>query len=199
MNKRQALAVVSVLESAVRELRTVVEREWRDDPPPQPTAPPKPGVSERAFPEQEIYLRVPQILERLPIAASTWWRWVQTRHAPKGTKLSERVTTWKSSDIDTLVRQMQDATAGTARMRIKYPPLDTITRETVTTEEAAYYLNRPPQTLRSWAAFENGPIRPVRISGRLAWRVADIKDALASPSSSTAPSQRGPRKRGRTG
>jgi predicted DNA-binding transcriptional regulator AlpA len=142
---------------------------------------------------------VPQILERLPIAASTWWRWVQTGHALKGTKLSERVTIWKSSDIDTLVRQMENATAGTVRMRIKSPTLDSITRETVTTEEAAYYLNRRPQTLRSWAAFENGPIRPVRISGRLAWRVADIKDALARPSSSTALSQHGPRKRGRTG
>ncbi len=170
--------MVAVLENAVRELRDVVEREWREEPAPQATAPPKPPVPERAFPEQELYLRLPQILERLPIAASTWWRWVQTGHAPKGTKLSERVTIWKASDIERLVRQMRDAPPGTQHLRIKYPSLDTITRESVTTEEAAYYLNRRPQTLRSWAAFENGPIRPVRVNGRLAWRVADIKDVL---------------------
>ena len=48
--------------------------------------------------------------------------------------------------------------------------------ETVlTTGEAATALNRRPQTLRKWACLENGPIRPVRINGRLAWRVSDIQ------------------------
>ncbi len=192
MNKRQALALVTVLDNAVRELRGVIEREWRDEQPPAPTMPPKRSFSEKAFPEQELYLRLPQILERLPIAASTWWKWVQTGHAPKGTKLSERVTIWKASDVDTLVRQMQDAPPGT-RSNIKYPTIDSITRQTVTTEEAAYYLSRRPQTLRSWAAFENGPIRPVRVNGRLAWRVADIRTALSggTPVTSPAAPQRG--------
>jgi predicted DNA-binding transcriptional regulator AlpA len=181
MNKRQALAFVAVLENAVRELRNVIEREWRDEAPPPPTPPPKPNSPEKAFPDQELFLRLPQILERLPIAASTWWRWVQIGHAPPGIKLSERVTIWKASDIDALVRQMQDGPTGKGHSRIKYPSLDDITRDTITTEEAAYYLSRRPQTLRSWASFENGPIRPVRVNGRLAWRVADIKDALVGP------------------
>lgn len=55
-----------------------------------------------------------------------------------------------------------------------YPPLEQVTRPTVPTDQAAYYLNRQPQTLRAWACLENGALRPVRISGRLAWRVADI-------------------------
>ena len=42
------------------------------------------------------------------------------------------------------------------------------------TDEAAAAINRKPQTLRKWACLENGPIRPVRINGRLAWRVADL-------------------------
>lgn len=42
------------------------------------------------------------------------------------------------------------------------------------TKVAAIILNRKPQTLRKWACFEDGPIRPVRINGRLAWRVSDI-------------------------
>ncbi|CAJ0688354.1 DNA-binding protein [Ralstonia wenshanensis] len=50
--------------------------------------------------------------------------------------------------------------------------------EVLPTEEAAATINRKPQTLRKWACLENGPIRPVRINGRLAWRVADLAKLL---------------------
>ncbi|WP_395701214.1 hypothetical protein [Aquabacterium sp.] len=57
-----------------------------------------------------------------------------------------------------------------------YPPLESIKRPTVDTSAAAYYLNRRPQTLRIWACTEQrAPIRPIRINGRLAWRVADLR------------------------
>lgn len=56
-----------------------------------------------------------------------------------------------------------------------FTTLDAVTSPTVPTDAAAYYLNRRPQTLRAWACLENGPIRPVRINGRLAWRVQDIR------------------------
>ena len=46
--------------------------------------------------------------------------------------------------------------------------------EILTTNEAAAAINRQPQTLRKWACLDNGPIRPVRINGRLAWRVTDL-------------------------
>ena len=46
------------------------------------------------------------------------------------------------------------------------------------TNEAAAAINRAPQTLRKWACLENGPIRPVRINGRLAWRVSDLQSLL---------------------
>jgi len=49
---------------------------------------------------------------------------------------------------------------------------------TLTTEEAACALNRAAQTLRKWACLENGPIRPIRIHRRLAWKVADIQALL---------------------
>ncbi|WP_426173175.1 hypothetical protein [Massilia sp. TWR1-2-2] len=39
-------------------------------------------------------------------------------------------------------------------------------------------MNRKEQTLRKWACYEDGPIRPIRINGRLAWRVADIRNLL---------------------
>jgi hypothetical protein len=51
-------------------------------------------------------------------------------------------------------------------------------RDTLPTTEAAPTINRAPQTLRKWAALECGPIRPVRINGRLAWRVADLRSLL---------------------
>ena len=59
-----------------------------------------------------------------------------------------------------------------------FPPLVQESRTAVPTEAAAYYLSRKPQTLRAWACLENGPIRPVRINGRLSWRVADIQSVL---------------------
>ena len=48
----------------------------------------------------------------------------------------------------------------------------------VPTSSAAAAINRKPQTLRRWACLEDGPIRPIRINGRLAWRVADIEKLL---------------------
>lgn len=51
-------------------------------------------------------------------------------------------------------------------------------RQTLTTAKAAKALNRAPQTLRTWACYENGPIRPVRINGRLAWPVDEIAQLL---------------------
>lgn len=59
-----------------------------------------------------------------------------------------------------------------------FPPLESVTRPTIPTNQAAYYLNRQPQTLRCWAMREDGLIRPLRINGRLAWPVAEIKALL---------------------
>lgn len=56
--------------------------------------------------------------------------------------------------------------------------LDHETRAALPTFEAAFHLNRAQQTLRIWACRENGPLRPIRISGRLAWPVAEIKRLL---------------------
>jgi len=56
-----------------------------------------------------------------------------------------------------------------------FPPLEQETRTVVDTDCAAYHLNREPQTLRVWACKENGPLRPMRIHGRLAWPVAALR------------------------
>lgn len=66
----------------------------------------------------------------------------------------------------------------TSATQPSYTPLDQETRSTIPTSEAAYHLNRKKQTLHVWACKESGPIRPVRVGGRLAWPVADIRRVL---------------------
>jgi hypothetical protein len=63
---------------------------------------------------------------------------------------------------------------------VAFPALAAVSRgrDTLPTTEAAAAINRAPQTLRKWACLESGPIRPVRIHGRLAWRVADLQALL---------------------
>lgn len=54
-------------------------------------------------------------------------------------------------------------------------PLALETRSTLPTPEAAFHLNRAQQTLRLWAMRNDGPVKCMRIHGRLAWPVAEIK------------------------
>ena len=65
-----------------------------------------------------------------------------------------------------------------ASHNLNFPPIEQTNRTHVPTDQAAYYLNRRPQTLRTWACFENGFIKPIRINGRLAWPVSEIKKLL---------------------
>ena len=58
---------------------------------------------------------------------------------------------------------------------LQFPALEQVSKPNLTTREAAYYLNRRPQTLRCWACHEDGPLRPRRINGILAWSTAEIK------------------------
>lgn len=59
-----------------------------------------------------------------------------------------------------------------------FPPIECVHDPMLCTNQAAHYLMRRPQTLRVWACLENGPIRPIRINGRLAWRTNEIKTLL---------------------
>ena len=69
--------------------------------------------------------------------------------------------------------------ANSLAYQFKFTPLAEVSNPTVPTDAAAYYLNRKSQTLRQWACLENGAIRPIRIMGRLAWNVKDIRNLLA--------------------
>lgn len=58
-------------------------------------------------------------------------------------------------------------------------PLAQETRSALPTPEAAHHLSRSQHTLRIWAC-KGGPLTPLRINGRLAWRVDDIRRLLGA-------------------
>lgn len=59
-----------------------------------------------------------------------------------------------------------------------WTPLAEESRTHVSTAVLCAHLNRKPQTARIWACRENGPLRPLRVNGRLAWPVAEIRKLL---------------------
>ena len=80
--------------------------------------------------------------------------------------------------METIAKHTKPAEAISAVQYI-HTSLALETRITIPTDEAAFHLNRQPQTMRAWACLENGPIRPLRINGRLAWPVAAIRALLS--------------------
>lgn len=79
--------------------------------------------------------------------------------------------------MTTLINSIQ-AMQTPQQFNVQYLPLEQVTKPNLTTSETAYYLDRRPQTLRVWACLENGPMRPRRIGGLLAWPTSEVK-ALA--------------------
>lgn len=75
--------------------------------------------------------------------------------------------------MQTTMHHARDDATGPA-----FVSLDRETRAAVDTATAAYHLNRQPQTLRGWACLENGPLRPMRVHGRLAWSVTELRRVL---------------------
>ncbi|HSI00066.1 MAG TPA: AlpA family phage regulatory protein [Reyranella sp.] len=46
------------------------------------------------------FLRIRDLVKRVPVSKSTVWLWVQEGKFPKPVKLSERVTAWPVAAID---------------------------------------------------------------------------------------------------
>lgn len=55
---------------------------------------------------EDSFLRLPQILELIPISKSTWWQRCKEGRFPKPIKLGPRTSVWRYSDIATLMRQL---------------------------------------------------------------------------------------------
>jgi predicted DNA-binding transcriptional regulator AlpA len=56
----------------------------------------------------ETLLRLPQVLEILPISRSTFWAWVKSGKAPAPVKLSAGVTCWRKRDILAMIKEASE-------------------------------------------------------------------------------------------
>ncbi|MFC1659601.1 helix-turn-helix transcriptional regulator [Pseudomonadota bacterium] len=52
------------------------------------------------------FLRLPKILQLIPISKSSWWEGVKNGKFPKPVKLGIRTTAWKSEDIKNLIERL---------------------------------------------------------------------------------------------
>lgn len=71
------------------------------------------------------------------------------------------------------------AASAAHNLPIYYPPLDTVTRPTLSTAEAAYYLHLRPQTMRAYACHQNFAITPTKIQSRLHWKTSEVRALLS--------------------
>lgn len=56
--------------------------------------------------QDEKLIRLPGVLERIGVKKSTLWNWVKAGKFPQPIKLSERVTVWRSSDVQKWIDEM---------------------------------------------------------------------------------------------
>jgi len=57
---------------------------------------------------KEYFLRLPQVLEVLPVSKSTWWNGVREGIFPQPVKLTKRTTAWRRSDIESLCERLSE-------------------------------------------------------------------------------------------
>ena len=53
-----------------------------------------------------IFLRLPQVLLKIPLSRSTWWAGIKSGRYPKPVKLGPRTSAWRRSDIDALCERV---------------------------------------------------------------------------------------------
>ena len=57
------------------------------------------------------FLRLPQVLQLVPISKSAWWEGCKTGRFPKPVKLGPRTTVWKVEDITALIESVNNQQA----------------------------------------------------------------------------------------
>lgn len=55
------------------------------------------------------FLRLPRILELIPVARSTWWAGVKSGRYPAPVKLGARTTAWRAADVADLIAELSTA------------------------------------------------------------------------------------------
>lgn len=67
-------------------------------------------ASQSALPEAG-FVRLPQILELIPVSRSSWWAGVKAGKYPAGVKLGPRTTAWRAEDVRSLIERLGAAPA----------------------------------------------------------------------------------------
>lgn len=55
------------------------------------------------------FVRLPQILQVIPVGRSSWWDGVRAGRYPKPVKLGPRTTAWRVSDIRELIERFSES------------------------------------------------------------------------------------------
>lgn len=58
---------------------------------------------------EESFLRLHEVLDRIPVSRSTWYEGVKTGRYPSPVKLGARVAAWRHSDITNLVASFAES------------------------------------------------------------------------------------------
>lgn len=54
-------------------------------------------------------IRLPEVLNLLPVSKSTWWAGIQSGKFPKPVKIG-RTSAWCETEIDELIKQLKNST-----------------------------------------------------------------------------------------
>jgi predicted DNA-binding transcriptional regulator AlpA len=60
-------------------------------------------VAQTAGAIHDRVLRLPQVLEIVPVSKSTWWHGVRIGRYPQSVRLGQRAVGWRASDIQKLI------------------------------------------------------------------------------------------------
>lgn len=60
---------------------------------------------------EESFLRLPQVLELIPVCKSAWWQGCKEGRFPKPIKLGPRTSAWRASDIAALMQRLSQQNA----------------------------------------------------------------------------------------
>lgn len=81
-----AAAKINALETKVDQLLEEVKTVKRKEEPEQ-------------FSPTYGLMRLPHVLEIIPVSATTWWKWVREGIAPQGKQLTRKLTVWRVEDV----------------------------------------------------------------------------------------------------
>ena len=62
-------------------------------------------LDQKNEPIEDRLIRLPEVLQILPLSKSTWWEGVRTGKYPQPVKLGKRITCWRLGDIRELIEK----------------------------------------------------------------------------------------------